>query len=711
MQSPPKSVTLHDPAVEHPHATLPYPLGPTITSEGTNFSVFSASATRIELVLFDQAEDSLPSRAIGLDPVLDRTSHYWHVFVPGIKPGQLYGYRADGLNDPANGQRFDSQKVLLDPYGKSVSVGRNYDRAAACKPGDNAATCMKSVVADLSLFDWEGDQPLCRPFRRSIIYEMHVAGFSRHPNSGVTSAKRGTYLGVVEKIPYLQQLGITAVELMPVYQFDAGDAPAKVSNYWGYDPISFFAPHLAYSACREPLGCLDEFRTMVKELHRAGIEVILDVVYNHTAEGDEKGPTLCFRGLENSFYYILNQDQATYANYSGAGNTLKANHSVVKRLIMDSLRYWTSEMHVDGFRFDLASIFSRNDSGKPMMNPPIIWEIDSDPVLAGTKLIAEPWDAAGLYQVGSFGQDRWKEWNGRFRDEIRGFIKGDQNTAWRLQERVTGSFDLYKEAGRPAGQSINFVTCHDGFTLNDLVSFDHKHNDANRELNRDGSNDNLSWNCGVEGAETTPGVELLRAWQIRNFFALTLLSVGTPMLLMGDEVRRTQQGNNNAYCQDNEISWFDWNLCQSNADLLRFVRNMIRLRLNFNQGTEANHITLEDYLNKARIEWHGVELGKPDWGRHSHSVALTLHNMAVNQVRYIAINAYWQPLEFELPPVKGNADAAWHRLIDTSLPSPDDISDPGKDPVVASAYYRVNPRSIVMLHHHDATAGRAAIYP
>jgi glycogen operon protein len=539
---------------------------------------------------------------------------------------------------------------------------------------------------------------------------MHVVGFTRHSSSGVTPANRGTYLGVVEKIPYLQELGITAVELLPVYQFDAADAPPGVSNYWGYDPISFFAPHLAYSTSGDPLGCLDEFRTMVKELHRAGIEVILDVVYNHTAEGDENGPTLCFRGLENRFYYILNKDQATYADYTGGGNTLKANHSVVKRLIMDSQRYWTSEMHVDGFRFDLASIFSRNDSGEPMMNPPILWEIDSDPVLAGAKLIAEPWDAGGLYQVGSFGQDKWKEWNGKFRDVIRGFIKGDQNTVWRLRERMAGSLDLYKEGARPAGQSINFVTCHDGFTLNDLVSFDHKHNEANHELNSDGSNANLSWNCGVEGAEGDAGVDLLRARQIRNFYALTLLSVGTPMLLMGDEVRRTQQGNNNAYCQDNEISWFDWNLCHRNADLLRFVRNMIRLRLNFNQAAKGGRITLEDYLSKARIEWHGVQLGKPDWGIDSHSVALTLHDIEVSQVRYIAINAYWRPLEFELPPVEGNADAAWLRLIDTSLPSPGDISEAGKESVVVGASYLVNPRSVVMLHYNDATRAQSPIH-
>jgi glycogen operon protein len=706
-----KSAEFQDLAAQRSQVTRPFPLGPTISTAGTNFSVFSASATQMELVLFDHIDDSRPSDVIVLDPLIHRTSHYWHIFLPGIKAGQLYGYRADGPNDPTNGQRFDRLKVLLDPYGKSVSVGQNYDRAAACRPGDNAAVSMKSVLGDLSTYDWEGDRPLYTPFGRTVIYEMHVAGFTRHPSSGVAPANRGTYLGVIEKIPYLQELGVTAVELLPVYQFDAGDAPPELSNYWGYDPVSFFAPHLAYSASKDPLICLNEFRTMVKELHRAGIEVILDVVYNHTAEGDEHGPTLCFRGLENSFYYILNNDKATYANYTGAGNTLKANHSVVKRLILDSLRYWTSEMHVDGFRFDLASVLSRSDSGEPILNPPILWEIDSDPVLAGSKLIAEPWDAAGLYQVGSFGQDKWKEWNGRFRDDIRGFIKGDQNTVWKLRERVTGSFDIYKEGDRPAGQSINFITCHDGFTLDDLVSFDHKHNEANHELNSDGASANLSWNCGVEGPTAGADVERLRKQQIKNFFALTLLSVGTPMLLMGDEVRRTQQGNNNAYCQDNEISWFDWNLCHRNADLLRFVRNMIRLRLNFNQGTKGGRITLEDYLSKARIEWHGVQLGKPDWGRNSHSVALTLHNIAVSQVRYIAINSYWRPLAFELPPVEENSDAAWLRLIDTSLPSPDDISETGKGSFVVGADYLVNPRSIVMLHYDDATKDQVAPTP
>lgn len=383
----------------------PYPLGATVRPDGTNFSIFSASATGMELVLFAHPDAGAATRSFTLDPVRNRTSHYWHIFLPGIVSGQLYGYRVDGPNDPAAGQRFDRQKILLDPYGVGVSVGKNYSRAAASVPGDNAAASMKSVVADLSLFDWEDDRKINRLFRETVIYEMHVAGFTRHPSSGVSEARRGTYLGVIEKIPYLVSLGITAVELMPVFQFDSADAPSGLDNYWGYDPVSFFAPHLAYSTTKDDaVACLDEFRTMVKALHRAGIEVILDVVYNHTAEGDEHGPTFCFKGFENSFYYILEEDRALYADFTGTGNTLQANHSVVKRLILDSLRYWVSEMHVDGFRFDLASIFSRDDSGKAELNAPIIWEIDSDPVLAGTKLIAEAWDSGGLYQVGSFGQ-------------------------------------------------------------------------------------------------------------------------------------------------------------------------------------------------------------------------------------------------------------------------------------------------------------------
>jgi len=676
----------------------PYPLGATVCPDGTNFSILSASACGMQLVLFDHTDDRVAARTITLDPVCNRTSHYWHIFLSGIKPGQLYGYRADGPCDPAAGQRFDPQKVLIDPYGKGVSVGPHYSRAAACIPGDNASTSMKSVVADLSLFDWEGDKPINRLFRDTVIYEMHVAAFTRDPSSGVLAAKRGTYLGVVEKIPYLQSLGITAVELLPVYQFDSSDAPSGLINYWGYDPVSFFAPHLAYSTKPDdPVACIDEFRTMVKALHRAGIEVILDVVYNHTAEGDENGPTLCFRGLENNFYYILEQDRSHYADFTGTGNTLKSNHSVVKRLILDSLKYWVSEMHVDGFRFDLASIFSRSDSGEPELNAPIIWEIDSEPMLAGTKLIAEAWDSGGLYQVGSFGQDKWKEWNGAYRDDVRSFVKADLNTAWKLHDRIMGSPDIYKSGHRPTGQSINFVTCHDGFTLNDLVSFNSKHNDQNRSQNSDGTDANLSWNCGIEGPSTNADVERLRIQQIKNFFALTLLSVGTPMLLMGDEVRRTQQGNNNAYCLDSKLSWFDWGLCKTNAEIFRFVQELIRLRLHFDHGTSGNAIPLEDYIRDAYIKWHGTALDKPDWGSDSHSIAVAFHNHALNNVRYMAINSYWNALEFNLPPLPGSS-SRWTRMIDTSLGSPNDIAEVEKGSEVVGSTYVVNPHSIVMLH-------------
>ncbi len=417
------------------------PLGATPAPGGANFSVFSRHATGVELLLFDHVDDARPSRVLRLDPATGRTYHYWHVFVPGVRPGQVYGYRAFGPSGP--GMRFDPSKVLLDPYGRGVAVPATYSREAASREGDNAATAMKSVVVDTSAYDWEGDAPLRRPSSRTIVYEMHVRGFTRHPSSGVAERTRGTFLGLIEKVPYLEQLGITAVELLPVFQFDAQDCPPGRVNYWGYAPVSFFAPHQGYSSRQDPLGAVDEFRDMVKALHRAGIEVILDVVFNHTAEGDERGPTLSFRGLDNRAHYILEGDGSHYANYTGTGNTLNANHPVVRRMIVDSLRYWVDTMHVDGFRFDLASILARDSSGHPMPNPPVLWDIESDPALAGTKLIAEAWDAAGLYQVGSFIGDSWKEWNGRFRDDVRAFFRGEPGSVARVADRLVGSPDVY----------------------------------------------------------------------------------------------------------------------------------------------------------------------------------------------------------------------------------------------------------------------------
>jgi isoamylase len=601
-----------------------FPLGATLAPGGANFSVFAKHSTGAQLLLFDDVDAPTPSRVINLDPRPNRTYHYWHVSVPGVTAGQIYGYRIAGPFDPARGLRFDPDKVLLDPYGKCIAQPKGRNREAARYRGDNAATAPKGVVVDMSTYDWEGDDLLGRPFVKTIIYEMHVGGFARHPSSSVTPSKRGTYAGLIEKIPYLQDLGVSAVELLPVFAFDEQDGPPGLSNYWGYQPLSFFAPHDGYSSRSNPLGALDEVRDMVKALHRAGIEVILDVVYNHTTEGNETGPTICFRGLANDTYYILEEDKSRYADFTGCGNALNANEPIVRRLIIDSLRYWVSEMHVDGFHFDLASILSRDQQGRPMASPPVLWDIESDPVLANVKLIAEAWDAAGLYQVGSFVSDSWKDWNGRYRDDARAFLKGDNGMASAMAFRLTGSPDVYRQEEREAEQSINFVTCHDGFTLNDLVSFNAKHNEVSGEGNRDGADRNASWNCGVEGPTADPEVERLRNRQVKNFLTLTLLATRTPMLLMGDEVRRTQGGNNNAFCQNNEISWFDWTLVEKHADFHRFVRELIALRMNRSLPVERLDMTLTELLRQQPVQWHGVKLNAPDWGHESHTLAGTV---------------------------------------------------------------------------------------
>jgi glycogen operon protein len=661
---------------------------------GVNFSVFSRSATAVDLLLFDQVDDSTPARVVPIDPSANRAYHYWHVFVPSLKQGQLYGYRVHGPYNPASGLRFDSGKVLLDPYGQGVAVPATYSRDAAALTGDNTSAAMKSVVVDPAGYDWEGDAPLRHPSSRTIIYEMHVRGFTRHPSSGLSPETRGTYAGLIEKIPYLQELGITAVELLPVFQFDPEDAPPGRVNYWGYSPVSFFAPHSGYCSRKDPLGPVHEFRDMVKALHRAGIEVILDVVFNHTTEGDHRGPTLSFRGFENDAYYILEQDRSRFANYSGTGNTLNADHPIVRRMILDSLRYWVGEMHVDGFRFDLASILARDSSGQVMANPPVLWDIESDPALAGTKVIAEAWDAAGLYQVGNFVGDSWKEWNGRFRDDVRAFFQAENDTTGRIADRLLGSPAIYSHKERDAEESVNFVTCHDGFTLNDLVSYNQKHNEANGESNRDGADDNRSWNCGVEGRSDDPSVEELRNRQIRNFLTFTMLSLGIPMIGMGDEVRRSQSGNNNAYCQDNETSWLDWSLLEKHGDLHRFVRLLIERRLLRDLDAEQRHLSLSQLLGAARKTWHGVKLDVPDWSPSSHSIALTAHLANENLMYHLILNGYWEPLEFELP--DGNR-GPWRRWVDTALPPPDDIVPWQTAPAILGSTYLARPRSVVAL--------------
>ncbi|MBD2481737.1 glycogen debranching protein GlgX [Planktothrix sp. FACHB-1365] len=673
-----------------------FPLGATVYPKGVNFCVFSKNCLAIELLLFDSPDAAVPTHIIPFDPKRNKTFYYWHIFVTGVKPGQIYGYRVYGLFEPELGYRFDPDKLLLDPYAKAIVNTENYSRVAASVPGNNFAQALKGVVVDNSTYDWEGDKPLELPYSQTIIYELHVGGFTRNPNSGISPEKRGTYAGLIEKIPYLKDLGITAVELLPIHQFDEQDAVPPRNNYWGYSTISFFAPHRQYSSCRDAFGPLDEFRDMVKALHKAGIEVILDVVYNHTAEGNEDGPTLSFRGLDNSMYYILEKENpAYYSNYSGCGNTIKANHEISGQLIIDSLRYWVSEMHVDGFRFDLASILSRDKEGNPIDDAPILWIIKSDPVLAGAKLIVEAWDAGGLYQVGSLAGDRFGEWNGQFRDDVRRFVKGDEEQVEKLAYRIMGSPDIYPHPDREVHCSVNFVTCHDGFTLNDLVCYNEKHNEANGEKNRDGSDCNFSWNCGIEGPTDDLYIQALRLQQIKNLWVILLLSQGTPMLLMGDEVCRTQFGNNNAYCQDNELGWFDWSDVGKHPDVLRFVKSLIRFKkeLHLFQLDDVLEVDIESDL--PYIMWHGVRLGKPDLNENSRSIACSLYHPEKGEYLHIMLNAYWEPLKFQIPPLSKNE--RWHRLVDTALVVPNDISSLSVAPPISVKYYHVSPRSAVVL--------------
>jgi isoamylase len=676
-----------------------FPLGASICPGGVNFSIFS-TCHAIELLLFDGPESPQPTKVIALDPRRNKTFHYWHAFVPGLSSGQVYAYRAYAPYQPQRGLRSDPKKVLLDPYSRAVANTRNYSRTAACQSGDNCSTALRSVVVDTSQYDWQDDLPLQTPYAQSVIYELHVRGFTKSSTSGLPVERRGTYAGVTEKIPYLKSLGVTAVELLPVNQFDDQDASAGLSNYWGYSPVAFFAPHVQYSSSQDPLGAVDEFRDMVKALHKAGIEVILDVVFNHTAEGNQHGPTLSFRGLANDAYYILDSsDPAHYMNFTGCGNTFRGGNSVALRLILDCLRYWVSEMHVDGFRFDLAATLSRDSTGKPqpieLSN--VLSAIESDPVLAGTKLIAEAWDAAGLYQIGAFVNkcDWFAEWNGPFRDDIRRFLKGDDGTARTAALRIAGSSDIYSRREREPNRSIHFVTCHDGLTLNDLVSYNNKHNEANNENNQDGANFNFSWNCGTEGASTATNICDLRTRQIKNFLTMLFIAQGTPMLLMGDERRRTQHGNNNAYCQDNPTNWLDWTLNDDSQEILNFTKDLIAF-------TQSLSIFKQDHLLCAmksecscpRIVWHGTQLNSPDWSYFSHSLAFSLSYTASNELLYIATNAFWQPLAFELPPIAYGL--SWHRIVDTSLGT-DAFKRRAAAPVYREPAYTVPDRSCLIL--------------
>jgi glycogen operon protein len=601
------------------------------------------------------------------------------------------------------GHRFNRNKVLVDPYARGLT-DRLWERGAACGPDDNVATALRSTVVDLAGYDWEGDRPLNRPMTDTVIYELHVGGFTKSPSAAVKNP--ATYAGVIEKIPYLKQLGITAVELMPVFAFDMKEeirtAPdgTPLRNYWGYSPINLMSPHHWYCVAAEEAAHVCEFRDMVKALHRAGIEVILDVVFNHTSEGNENGPTINFRGLDNSvFYHLETPDRQYYSNYSGCGNTLNCNHPIVGSMLEDCLDFWVKEMHVDGFRFDEGSILSRGEGGAPMAYPPVPWSIELSETLADTKIIAEAWDAGGLYLVGHFPGLRWAEWNGRYRDDIRRFVKGDPGLVGSVAARIAGSADIYQSVHKLPSNSINFITCHDGFTLNDLVSYNSKHNEANGEGNRDGVNDNNSWNCGAEGSTEDPAVEALRRRQVKNLAAILLLSQGVPMILGGDEVGRTQRGNNNAYCQDNPIGWFDWTLAERNAETLRFFREMIAFRGRHAAFHHSRFLTGEGINERGlpELSWHGCQLGRPGWSDPSSSVlAFTLGGANEDPDVHVMLNMHWEDLDFQIPAIGGRR--SWFRAVDTALSQPDDIATPGDEVMITTAgTYRVNARSVAVL--------------
>jgi isoamylase len=663
------------------------PFGATAVPGGVNFSVFSQHATRMWLRLYRGAADETPEIEIELDPREHRTHFCWHVLVAGAQPGWFYTWRADGPQDPAAGLRFDATRELLDPWAKLVSdaVWRREDARRS------GATAVRAEIAPPDDdYDWEGDEPLTRELNDTIVYEMHVGGFTCHSSSRVQEP--GTYRGVIEKIPHLKSLGITDVELLPVMAFDRQDVPAAgaaigLRNYWGYSPLAYFAPHPHFAATRD---ARTEFRDMVKALHAAGIGVILDVVLNHTAEGDAGGPVINFKGLMNESFYLLDpEDRSKYLDFTGCGNTVSCNEPFVAQYLLQCLTFWVREMHVDGFRLDLASVLSRGVDGEPLDHAPVIAAIEFAEALKGTRLIAEAWDAVGFYQVGSWPGYRWAEWNGRYRDAARRFLRGEPGLLGEIATRIAGSSDMYAAAGKAPTNSVNFVTCHDGFTLFDLVSYDRKRNDANAEHGRDGRDDNFSWNSGVEGETDDPAIQRLRTQRARNFVALLLLSQGVPMLLAGDEVLRSQRGNNNAYCQDNDVSWMDWSFTPGAREMLRFTRELVALRKRHPSLRRTRFIDADS----GEIRWYGETLDVPDWNDpEARVLCFTLAGLTADEPDlHVMINMASTLRMLPLPRVMPRQ---WRRLADTTLTAPEDVTPAGVP--MLGAQYRLLPHGIAV---------------
>ena len=674
--------------------------GAAFVAGGVNFCVFSRYAQQAEILLFDREEAPAPFQVIRLDPRVNRTFFFWHCLVLDLPSGTWYNWRVDGRCDTReSGARIDGGKALLDPWATTVS-DRLWDRARAARPGDNVATAMRAQVLRDD-YDWEGDQPLHVPLSESVIYEMHLGDFTRHPSAG--AAHPGTFRALIDKIPYLSELGITHVELLPIMAFDRQDVPPATAalghqNYWGYSTHSFFAPHPHFAA--DATRARDEFRDMVKALHRAGIGVILDVVFNHTAEGGGTGPTISFKGLGNEVFYHLNfTDRRLYRDYTGCGNTVNCNHPMVTRFLVDALLYWVQRMHVDGFRFDLASALARGEDGNPLYHAPLLWATELSPSLNRSHIIAEAWDAAGLYQVGDFPGFRWAEWNGRYRDLMRAFVRGDPGLIPEVATRIAGSSDLYQARGRRPANSVNFITCHDGFCLWDLVSYEIKRNLANGEANRDGGDQNTNWNCGVEGPTDDPAILALRRRQARNFIGILMLSQGVPMLLSGDEILRSKDGNNNTYCQDNELSWFDWGQVPAQRPMLEYVRGLIALRRRHPSLTRDRFLTgaPEPGQDLPDIAWHGLKLDTPRWSvPENRALAFTLAGVsAAEPPLHVMFNMWEDALEFAVPPLPGRR---WTLAVDT-------MAEPGVFPPdtpapMTAGQVRVGAHALVVLEAH-----------
>ena len=678
-----------------------FPMGASCDGKGTNFCIFSRHATAVELLLYDSHDAPRPFAVIELDPENNKTFYFWHIYVEGIGPETSYTWRVDGPGDTRHtGFRFDKRRELLDPWAKLVTDSL-WDRLRAMDPDAGYVPSMRAMVPPVDTYDWEGDRPLDRSTGDAVIYEMHVGGFTRHPSSGVRHP--GTYSGVIEKIPYLKELGVTDVELLPVMAFDEQDVPKGawergLHNYWGYSPHSFFAPHPGYCIEPENGNHIDQFRDMVKAFHRAGIGVIIDVVFNHTAEGGEDGPVINFNGLGNrALYHLDPHDRRKYLDFTGCGNTINCNHPLVTAFIRECLEYWVHTFHVDGFRFDLASVMARGEDTRPMYHAPVVWSIEFSPQLAGSRIVAEAWDAGGLYQVGGFPGFRWQEWNGLYRDVMRQFVRGDRGLIDQVATRIAGSSDLYQQSGRFPRNSVNFVTCHDGFTMYDLVSYNRKHNQANGEDNRDGSDINYSWNCGVEGDTDDPEILALRRRQVKNFMALLMLSQGVPMILSGDEVLRTQQGNNNCYCQDNELSWFDWDLVQENGDILRFAREIIAFRKR-HPALRRKYFLTGEWKNRRGVQdivWHGVKPGSRPWDDpESRFIAFTMGGMEDDEPDiHVICNMEEVAIRSLLP---DDPVFRWALAVDTMKESPDDIKLPDEQVPYEQNGYTAGPRSVVI---------------